>query len=110
VTARSLSAGIELKPPIFPKSVHLSGITLDHPSITLVRSGERRFRGGLNQKAENRGRGNHDCARRGLPQAVCVRPCEPHSRRSVLYHGISIQPDSIIARGRTPKRGSNQNR
>ena len=38
VNAQSLKMGIELKPLIFSKSVRITGIVLDHPSITLIRS------------------------------------------------------------------------
>ena len=38
VNAQSLKVGIELKPLIFSKSIRITGITLDHPSITLIRS------------------------------------------------------------------------
>jgi len=38
VNAQSLQVSIELKPLIFDKSVHIKGITLDRPSITLISS------------------------------------------------------------------------
>ncbi len=38
VNAKSLKVGIELKPLIFSKTIHITGIVLDHPSITLIRS------------------------------------------------------------------------
>ena len=38
VTAKSLKAGVELKPLIFSKVVRITGISLDRPAINLVRS------------------------------------------------------------------------
>jgi AsmA protein len=38
VTAKSLSIGIELWPLIFSRQVHITGISLDRPAITLIRS------------------------------------------------------------------------
>ncbi len=38
VQAKSLQAGVELKPLIFSKSVRITGISLDGPNITLIRS------------------------------------------------------------------------
>jgi|WetSurMetagenome_2_1015567.scaffolds.fasta_scaffold19604_3 AsmA protein len=38
VNAKSLQVSIELKPLIFDKSIRIQGITLDHPTITLVSS------------------------------------------------------------------------
>jgi AsmA protein len=38
VTAKSLRVGIELVPLIFSKEARITGITLDHPAITLIRS------------------------------------------------------------------------
>ncbi len=38
VSAKSLKVAVELKPLIFSKSIRISGITLDHPSITLISS------------------------------------------------------------------------
>jgi AsmA protein len=38
VTARSLKVGVELKPLILSKAVRITGISLQNPSITLIRS------------------------------------------------------------------------
>jgi len=38
VTAKSVRASIELKPLLFSKEIHITGISLDRPAITLVRS------------------------------------------------------------------------
>lgn len=38
VNAKSLNVSVELKPLIFSKSIRISGIALDHPSITLIQS------------------------------------------------------------------------
>jgi len=81
VNARSLQAGMEVKPLISSESVHISGIMLDHPSVTPVKSksGEWNFPGLIrrplppgspDQKAGNRGVGIHGDG---------VRPCR-HDR------------------------------
>ncbi|MEJ2171038.1 MAG: AsmA family protein, partial [Desulfobacterales bacterium] len=38
LTSKSLKVGIELKPLVFSKQVHITAITLDNPTITLIRS------------------------------------------------------------------------
>lgn len=38
VTAKSLLVGVELRPLILSRAVHITGITLDRPEITLIRS------------------------------------------------------------------------
>ncbi len=38
VTAKSLKVGVELKPLIFSKELRITGITLERPEITLIRS------------------------------------------------------------------------
>jgi len=38
VTAKSLLAGVELRPLILSREVHVTGMTLDQPDITLIRS------------------------------------------------------------------------
>jgi AsmA protein len=38
VTAKSLNVSVELKPLIFSKEIRVTGITLDHPVIKLIRS------------------------------------------------------------------------
>jgi len=40
VNAKSLKVAVELKPLIFSKSLRISGITLENPSITLIRSAD----------------------------------------------------------------------
>ena len=41
VTAKSLKAGVEVMPLVFSKTLHITGITLDQPQITLAEGGER---------------------------------------------------------------------
>ena len=38
VTAKSLKAGVEVMPLIFSKTLHITGITLDEPQITLLKA------------------------------------------------------------------------
>jgi AsmA protein len=38
LAAKSLQVAVELKPLIFSKSIRISGITLEHPAITLIQS------------------------------------------------------------------------
>jgi len=37
ITAKSFSAGVELKPLIFPRTLHVTGIKLEEPQISLLR-------------------------------------------------------------------------
>ncbi len=58
VQAKSLQVGVELKPLIFSRVVHITGVSLDRPEITLIRSasGEWNFSsiGGKEKPPENR--------------------------------------------------------
>src|SRR5271167_1090922 len=39
LTAKSLKAGVEVLPLVFSKTLHITGITLDEPQITMLKAG-----------------------------------------------------------------------
>jgi len=116
VSAKSLQAGIELKPLIFSKSGHISGIALDHPSITAVKPkpGEWNYSdwggGGsvpIPASSQSGSLSPMEASTRKLKtvegEAGRVQPREPRSRQSALHHGIALQPDGIIAAAGHPE-------
>lgn len=65
VTAKSLKAGVEVMPLIFSKTLHVTGITLDQPQITLLK--------GAN------GKWNFSSIGGNAPQTVPSTPAQPQA-------------------------------
>lgn len=88
VTAKSLNVGIELKPLIFDKEFRITGITLDRPTITLVRSSSGKWNfSDLGSKAEA-GKGSPGAGADKLSAAdIMVRRLKINNGRVTVIEG-----------------------
>ena len=98
VNAQSLKVGIELKPLIFSKSIRITGITLDHPSITLIRSpsGQWNFSdlgGGSEPKATSSGLSGQSNGFSG--EAVSIQQLKITGGRITIVNGRQQSKPSV---------------
>ena len=74
VTAKSLEVGVELMPLIFSKQLNVTGIVLDEPQITLLKSADGRWNfsslGGTNENKHS------EPTKSGAPQSLSVGKLE----------------------------------
>jgi AsmA protein len=74
ITAKSLEVGVELRPLIFSKQLNVTGIVLDEPQITLLRSADGRWNfsslGGTNEKRSS------EPTKSGAPQSLSIDKLE----------------------------------
>jgi AsmA protein len=73
ITAKSLEVGVELMPLIFSKQLNVTGIVLDEPQITLLKSADGRWNfsslGGTNEKSS-------EPTKSGAPQSLSIAKLE----------------------------------